>query len=492
MFERTVSPNDLARLKQEREEADVAYNEALTALDASIQQLRQMPDPPLPVDEHQVKPLNEGWDLQTLQSGQSGWRGRVRSVVWWVAAPLVSRQQTFNSAVVDHVNRTVVTHRDLVRAVQNSLAVLRDELTNLVRFQARLIEYAQQLTPYIDTKDRETIGLMHRINEDVAEVTNGLAGGLSGVGDELQKRWESLVARERRYEAQLDEVHSTSAVWHQVTQSLKRELEQLQQLQPRPPYSGDDAPATTMPQAPSEAASAFDNYKYVVFEDKFRGSANEIRTRVATYLPYFEGAENVLDAGCGRGEFLELLRDQGVSASGVDVNHDMVELCRARGLAVEEGDILTHLLGLADASVGGLFAAQVVEHLEPAYLLRLLDTAFLKLSPGAKLVLETINVASWSAFFQSYVRDITHVRPLHPDTLKYFVTASGFQKVEILYRSPIPPENRLEPVPRLRSGAGQQAPPPDGSAVDVLNRNIDKLNQLLFADQDYSVVGERP
>ncbi|MEE8130523.1 MAG: hypothetical protein V3T48_09555, partial [Vicinamibacterales bacterium] len=116
----------------------------------------------------------------------------------------------------------------------------------------------------------------------------------------------------------------------------------------------------------------------------------------------------------------------------------------------------------------------------------LLDTAFHKLRPGSKLVLETINVASWSAFFQSYVRDITHVRPLHPDTLKYLVTASGFQKVDVTYRSPCAEQTKLEPLP---------ASTIEGPIQDLapsLNRNVEKLNRLLFADQDYAVVGERP
>ena len=170
----------------------------------------------------------------------------------------------------------------------------------------------------------------------------------------------------------------------------------------------------------------------------------------------------------------------------VDINHEMVEQCRARGLAADEGDLLENLSGQPDGAVGGLFAAQVVEHLEPAYLLELLDTAFHKLRPGARLVLETINVASWSAFFQSYVRDITHIRPLHPDTLSYLVTISGFQRVEVIYRSPCAEQSRLEPVPVSNT---------DGPLNDVaptLNRNVEKLNALLFADQDYAVVGERP
>src|SRR6185436_13708059 len=127
------------------------------------------------------------------------------------------------------------------------------------------------------------------------------------------------------------------------------------------------------------------------------GSPEEIRRRVEDYLPIFQGAD-VLDVGCGRGEFLDLLREHGIRARGVDVNPAMVEVCRGKGLEAETADALTYLRGLPDASLGGLFAAQVVEHLEPRYLARLLDAAFEKLRPGAPIVLETINPACWFAF----------------------------------------------------------------------------------------------
>ena len=165
----------------------------------------------------------------------------------------------------------------------------------------------------------------------------------------------------------------------------------------------------------------------------------------------------------------------------------MVAECRERGLQVTEGDLLSHLASLPDGALGGLFAAQVVEHLEPAYLLRFIDTAFLKLRPGSRIVLETINVASWSAFFQSYVRDITHVRPLHPETLAYLVGAGGFRNVAVNYRSPIPPEHLLARAPEPADQEDERL----ATLAAAFNRNVDELNRLLFADQDYAVVAER-
>ncbi len=87
-----------------------------------------------------------------------------------------------------------------------------------------------------------------------------------------------------------------------------------------------------------------------------------------------------------------------------------------------------------------------MEHLQPGYLLRFLELAFHKLRPGGTLVLETLNPACWVAFFESYIRDITHVWPLHPETLQYLVIASGFTRAAIEYRSPVPPQDRLQPI----------------------------------------------
>ena len=477
MFKLSLSPEDLTRLHDEREDADRVYNEALTALDNAIQHLRDMPDAPPHYDEHQVTPLNKCWDLSELTPAETnGWRGRIRAFVWRTVAPVFDRQQMFNSALVDHINRNIEMNREVTKAVASATAMMREELERLVTFQHKLLQFAQQITAYVDTKDREVGGTL----------AVGLAGGLSGLSDELQKRWESMVAREQRYVARVDEIRSTTAVWHEVTASLKRELERLQ-TSPTPGTNVDsgtsDIATFANPSTPQTAT--YDSYKYVAFEDKFRGSESEIRARVAGYLPYFEGTTDVLDVGCGRGEFLELLQEHGVTATGVDLDHDMVEVCRSRGLSVHATDVLSHLATLPDASLGGLFAAQVVEHLEPAYLLKFINMSLLKLRPRAKLVLETINVASWSAFFQSYVRDITHCRPLHPDTLKYLVTASGFQQAEIIYLSSVPPENKLQFA--ADSSSDQEA----STVISVLNHNVEMLNALLFADQDYAVVAQR-
>ena len=204
---------------------------------------------------------------------------------------------------------------------------------------------------------------------------------------------------------------------------------------------------------------------------------------MAEYLPVFQGAADVLDVGCGRGEFLALLRERGISARGIDVNGAMVDVCRQQGLQAEEADALAYLRAQQDGSLGGLFAAQVIEHLEPRYLTALLDAAFQKLRPGSPIVLETINPACWFAFFESYIRDITHVRAIHPETLQYLLVAGGFQHIEIRYRAPYPERDKLQPI---------AANATLGDSVETLNANVERLNRLLFTWLDYAAIGRRP
>ena len=165
-------------------------------------------------------------------------------------------------------------------------------------------------------------------------------------------------------------------------------------------------------------------------------------------------------------------------------NPAMVELCRSRGLEVDAGDAIGYLSRQTDGSAGALVAIQVVEHFEPAYLARFLDTAHQKMRPGAPLILETINPACWMAFFETYIRDLTHQRPLHPDTLRYLVQASGFQNVDVQFREPVGAADKLDRV-------GPPPLPEVARLADAINAHADKLNARLFSWMDYVVIARR-
>jgi SAM-dependent methyltransferase len=246
------------------------------------------------------------------------------------------------------------------------------------------------------------------------------------------------------------------------------------------------APETRRPDAtpgptrrPAPLADIDPEFDYAGFEDRFRGSEQDIKERQRIYVPYFEGREHVLDIGCGRGEFLELLLAHGIKARGVDVDLDMVLECRDKDLDVVREDALTYLATLADDSVGGIFAAQVIEHLEPHRIIQLVTTCYRKLAPGAALILETPNPTCLMVFADSFYRDLSHVLPIHPDTAKFLLEAAGFQDVDVKFLAPVDPSLRM---PRLDI---------PGAAVEQFNQGIERLNSLLFGLQDYAVIGRK-
>jgi O-antigen chain-terminating methyltransferase len=214
-----------------------------------------------------------------------------------------------------------------------------------------------------------------------------------------------------------------------------------------------------------------------------RGPSDDVRSRQARYVDDFRDAAPVLDAGCGRGEFLELLRDAGVEARGVDSDEDMVAFCRSRGLNVVKADAIAHLHGLPDASLGGVFTAQLVEHLAPQALLRLLDLSASKLRQDGVLVIETINPLSFIAL-RHFFADLTHSHPLVPATLELMARQSGFRQVELRFLNEPPESERLRDVDLPHE-------PEFDDARRALAANVERLNDVIFGPQDYALVARR-
>lgn len=176
---------------------------------------------------------------------------------------------------------------------------------------------------------------------------------------------------------------------------------------------------------------------YFRFESRFRGPVEMIREMQRPYVSCFAGPRPVLDIGCGRGEFLELLREAGLSAYGVDQDAGMIAECRARGLMVEHGDALAHLATLPDGALGGVYLSQVVEHMPPAAISRLLKAASAKLAPGGTLVAETPNTICEPAMRNFYL-DPTHVRPVHPELLRFLGEEAGLAFSHFHFTSAMP------------------------------------------------------
>lgn len=232
-----------------------------------------------------------------------------------------------------------------------------------------------------------------------------------------------------------------------------------------------------------------DEEAYLAFEERFRGTEEEVRDRLRQHLDRLEGVGelgDVLDLGCGRGEALAVLRDAGLPARGVDASARMVARCRERGLRAEEGDLFEALAAEAEGSLGAVVSFHVVEHLPATSLDRLIRLAWRALAPGGVLLLETPNPLSVAVAARSFWLDPTHRRPVHPDTLELFVRGAGFEPVERIELRPFAEPERLPEID-LASVPEDQRP-----LADRVNRIRDVLDELLYGYQDYAVVGRKP
>ena len=179
---------------------------------------------------------------------------------------------------------------------------------------------------------------------------------------------------------------------------------------------------------PAPAAPAFD---WLKFSDRFRGTEEAIRRAQAMYIEEFGGAADVLDLGCGRGEFLEAAREAGIGARGIDLNPEAIALCRAKGLDAEVADIFEYLASLPEKSLGGVYCAQVIEHLAPSQLPALVGTLGTKLRPGAKVAFETPNPECLAIFSTHFYLDPTHTRPVPPALLVFYLEETGFGQIDV-------------------------------------------------------------
>jgi len=212
---------------------------------------------------------------------------------------------------------------------------------------------------------------------------------------------------------------------------------------------------SSLPTPKSQDTLAFD---YQAFAERFRGSEEYVKSGVEFYVPYFQGIRNVLDIGCGRGEFLQVMRAHGIEGHGIDLSQESVEQCRQKGLEAEVADLFPYLSDLPDRSLPAIFSAQVVEHLPPDRLPEMIRLCAAKLEPGGLLALETPNPESLPIFATYFFLDPTHTRPVPHPLLAFYMEEFGLGQIETHKRFPAadtwPELNELPPAVRDRFFGG--------------------------------------
>jgi SAM-dependent methyltransferase len=195
------------------------------------------------------------------------------------------------------------------------------------------------------------------------------------------------------------------------------------------PFETFDAPVGQVMGFRARAATEAGS-DYAVFEDAFRGSAERVRKSQLPYVELLRDHQPVLDVGCGRGELLALLAEEGIAASGVDSDAGMVERCRALGVHAKLGDANEQLNRLPDASLGTVFSAQVIEHLPYGDLQRLLEVSRRKLRAGGLFIAETVNPHRLASLKNFWV-DLTHQHPIFPEVALALCGIAGFDSAYV-------------------------------------------------------------
>ena len=290
------------------------------------------------------------------------------------------------------------------KLAQNEIQFLRSVADLQGAFQHR--------TTLMDTSYRETVRTQH------ADFTAALERSVG----EIQKR-----------------------LWLEFERTIHSELRTIRQRSQIPAAGGAPSGALVLPgpAGPGSVPWALDVAR---FAECFRGSEEYVKAGQRRYVPDFEGCRNVLDIGCGRGEFLEIMREANIPAAGIDLNRESVEICRLKGLEAETADLFTHLAGLEEESLDGIFCAQVVEHLPPERLPEMIRLCASRLMRNGVIAIETPNPECLAIFATHFYLDPTHVRPVPHPLLAFYLEEFGVGVMEVRKLAPA-----VESMPSLAS-----------------------------------------
>jgi SAM-dependent methyltransferase len=403
--------------------------------------------------------------------------GLIRRSLFWYTPTIHAFQRAVAAAFQEQNEKTGAVKSELSRR----LSLIEKENYSL-REQLRSAEGALQRWKDLDNRiARLEISEEIVRKEHLAEISNDLKLRLNNLSDsfehdsarrgalamELQALRENMAESGRKVQAVDQFTLSTRAEMMLVERRVSALLNAPRERTDSANIHEDSA---GRPQLLSDVL-------YCDFESQFRGSEEEIKERVTYYLPRLEelglGSPEmpIVDIGCGRGEWLDVLRERRLLAYGVDGNSSMIATCRDKGLAVEEHDGIQHLQSLSNTSVGAVTAFHFIEHLPFAALLAFIDEVLRVLKPGGLALFETPNPDNLVVGACTFYLDPTHQRPLPSGLLKFVMQSRGFSSIEVLALHPYPSSYHLD----------QSA----GPAAQV-------LNERLYGCQDYAVLALKP
>lgn len=362
-----------------------------------------------------------------------GWKRFLARILDWH----VREQVEFNRKIVECVDAAMEALNDHNRVLADRLPVI-EELKDIrnhwsdwhVEWERKLsaneVQFLRSVAD-LQAAFQHRADLMDAGYRDLLRAQHtAFTAQLERNGLDVQKRlWDDLERIRLEYE--------------RLIYSELRTIRQRAQIAASAGPAADTAPAP-MSQG---AASQFD---YGRFAERFRGSEEYVKAGQQFYRPHFAGRANVLDIGCGRGEFLEMMREAGVPARGIDLSEESVAACRHKGLEAEVADLYPYLAALPEASLDGIFCSQVVEHLSPERLPEMIKLCASRLARNGVIAIETPNPECLAIFATHFYLDPTHHRPVPHPLLAFYLEEFGIGAIEVRRLSPA-----AESMPSLQS-----------------------------------------
>jgi O-antigen chain-terminating methyltransferase len=402
---------------------------------------------------------------------------------------LVHAQEQLAETLAGHERRgddAVATLARVTRDV-DGISARQDELVTtcadmnkttamLVREHRELVGQltaAQQATAGASTRQDDLVHALEQMQRAIAGVTahhSELLAHVARLDTALQAQFADALARLQRDEAGFHALHALTDRLREETDAVKGALgAALARV----------APAASKPAAAArtQAAATLADVAYARFEDAQRGDEASVRERLRWYLPVLAGVPTtpthcVLDLGCGRGEFLQLLAEHKLHARGVDVNAVAVQHARRAKLQVKVADLFDELAATRSGTLAAISAFHVLEHLPFDAQVRFFRLAHAALRPDGLLLLEFPNILSIAVAASEFYKDPTHVRPVHPVTVQHWLQEAGFNRIAVSFLHPYPAEAQL-------------------AAVQDVAGTITRLNELLFGQRDCAVVAHK-
>lgn len=393
----------------------------------------------------------------------------IRRSLFYLIQPTVDEQNRFNASVVQSLN-----------------GILNEEIINknFIRQYGQSIQQLQHMEQQIENQMHDLSAEVGENHQEIADVKKQLdiskeqtqkkIDDMEDAFAKMKAQLEQAEEEKRSFMEKADEIMETQ---NRRIYAQNQTLLSLQDMLLKMKFQGT---MVAEPQKDDEIEAKTNTYEdidYRLFEEHFRGTEEEIMERQSMYVPYFQGHRNVLDLGCGRGEFLKLMKKHGISAKGVDLYQEFAQMGCQNGLEVEYGDAIDYLINQEDGSLGGIFSAQLVEHLSVKQINTICVQAYKKLKEGACIVLETPNPCCLSIYTNAFYIDPSHTRPVHPETLKYFLENAGFKRVEVVFTECSKINYQL-PMLNVAGAAN----------LSEFNDGINFLSNLIFGSQDYAIV----